>query len=89
MNPAAMHGSSSTETLKGWHRPSFSKNAGTQRPNKNNFNAKNMQLKTPMDFCPWLAVSRFPYKYVRGDDSDRIAKSFFDQGKFWERTWDM
>ncbi|KAK2739481.1 hypothetical protein FQN55_009446 [Onygenales sp. PD_40] len=40
-------------------------------------------------FCPITSVSRFPYKYVRGEDSHLIAKEFFDGGKFWNRLWDM
>ncbi|KAK2812829.1 hypothetical protein FQN50_001158 [Emmonsiellopsis sp. PD_5] len=40
-------------------------------------------------FCPLTAVSRFPYKYVRGEDSHLIAKEFFDGGKFWNRLWDI
>ncbi|KKZ65982.1 hypothetical protein EMCG_08276 [[Emmonsia] crescens] len=40
-------------------------------------------------FCPISAVSRFPYKYVRGSDGDRIAQRFFSEGKFWKRSWDI
>ncbi|PGH14831.1 hypothetical protein AJ80_05757 [Polytolypa hystricis UAMH7299] len=40
-------------------------------------------------FCPILAVSRFPYKYIGGGDADRIAKTFFDAGKFWNRSWEI
>lgn len=40
-------------------------------------------------FCPLLAVSRFPYKYIGEDAGDRVAKLFFDQGKFWSRAWQM
>lgn len=40
-------------------------------------------------FCPLLAVSKFPYKFVRNSSADKIAKGFFDQGKFWLRTWDL
>lgn len=41
------------------------------------------------EFCPLIAVSRFPYKYIRGGGADLIAKQFFDGGKFWNKTWDM
>ncbi|KAI5291109.1 hypothetical protein KEM54_006295 [Ascosphaera aggregata] len=41
------------------------------------------------DFCPLLAVAKFPYKYVHDRTADRIAKAHFDQGKFWSRTWDL
>ncbi|OAX84461.1 hypothetical protein ACJ72_01161 [Emergomyces africanus] len=40
-------------------------------------------------FCPIVAVSRFPYKYVRHDDGERISQRFFSEGKFWKRSWDL
>ena len=40
-------------------------------------------------FCPVLAVSRYPYRHVGKDLSEIVASSYFNAGKFWERTWDM
>lgn len=40
-------------------------------------------------FCPLMAVSRFPYRHIKGELSQTVARKFFDGGKFWERTWDM
>ena len=40
-------------------------------------------------FCQLSLLSRFPYKYIRGSDKDLVAKRFFDQNKFWDRTWDL
>lgn len=40
-------------------------------------------------FCPVVAVSRYPYKYIKGQLSQTIASGFFDQGKFWDREWDL
>lgn len=40
-------------------------------------------------FCPVLAVSRYPYRHVSKELSEIVASSFFNAGKFWERTWDM
>ncbi|KAI9928988.1 hypothetical protein MW887_001381 [Aspergillus wentii] len=40
-------------------------------------------------FCPLIAVSRFPYKYIRGELSQQVANAFFDGGKFWDRCWDV
>ncbi|KAL2359200.1 hypothetical protein RJZ56_007960 [Blastomyces dermatitidis] len=40
-------------------------------------------------FCPISAISRFPYKYVRDSDGERIAQRFFNEGKFWKRPWDI
>lgn len=40
-------------------------------------------------FCPLIAASRYPYKFVHRDSSDRVAKKFFDEGKFWALEWNM
>lgn len=40
-------------------------------------------------FCPILAVSRYPYRNLGKDLSEVVADSYFNAGKFWERTWDM
>ena len=40
-------------------------------------------------FCPLLAVSRFPYKFIRGELRQQVARRFFDQGRFWNRGWDL
>ncbi|KAF2091777.1 hypothetical protein K490DRAFT_33126 [Saccharata proteae CBS 121410] len=41
------------------------------------------------EFCPILAVSKFPYKFVKRSHSDRVAKLFFDTGKFWKNEWEL
>ena len=40
-------------------------------------------------FCPVVAVSRYPYKFLNGDLSQKVAAAFFDQKKFWNRPWDL
>lgn len=40
-------------------------------------------------FCPLMAVSRFPYRFIHGDLSQLVASAFFDGGKFWKRRWSM
>ncbi|RJE19768.1 QDE-2-interacting protein [Aspergillus sclerotialis] len=40
-------------------------------------------------FCPIVAVSRYPYKYIKGELSQTVASGFFDGGKFWNREWDL
>jgi hypothetical protein len=40
-------------------------------------------------FCPLVAVSRFPYKFIRGELTQPIANEFFAEGKFWKRRWDL
>ncbi|KAL5357673.1 hypothetical protein BJX96DRAFT_182140 [Aspergillus floccosus] len=41
------------------------------------------------NFCPLMAVSRFPYRHIKGELSQTVARNFFDGGKFWERVWDI
>lgn len=40
-------------------------------------------------FCPLTAIAKLPYKYFRGQKSKAIASTFFDQGRFWQRTWHL
>ena len=40
-------------------------------------------------FCPLVAVSRFPYKFIRGELTQPVANEFFAEGKFWKRWWDL
>lgn len=40
-------------------------------------------------FCPAVAISRFPWKFLKGDVAERVGKSFFDGGKFWGRSWKL
>ena len=40
-------------------------------------------------FCPIIAVSKFPYKYIAKTDSERVADKFFNAGQFWMRKWDL
>lgn len=40
-------------------------------------------------FCPILALAKYPYKFVDKKHSQRIASTFFDGGKFWNRSWDL
>ncbi|CAL5867574.1 uncharacterized protein PFLUO_LOCUS1793 [Penicillium psychrofluorescens] len=40
-------------------------------------------------YCPVVALSRFPYRYLRGEMSQKVASRFFDANKFWDRHWDF
>ncbi|KAB8232751.1 hypothetical protein ETB97_004320 [Aspergillus alliaceus] len=40
-------------------------------------------------FSPLLTISRYAYKFVKGELSQRLANQFFDGGKFWNRCWDL
>ena len=52
--------------------------------------------QTPQDplehdgsFCPLLAISRYPYRFLKDKLSQSVASRFFDRGKFWSRSWDV
>lgn len=41
-------------------------------------------------YCQVDLAARFPYRYLERDASERVAKHFFNEGKFWEmNTWPM
>ena len=40
-------------------------------------------------FTPILALAKYPYKFCNQNHMQEIASAFFDQGKFWQREWDL
>ena len=40
-------------------------------------------------FCPFIAVTKLPYKFVNKQFMQQIATAFFDAGKIWNREWDV
>jgi hypothetical protein len=42
-----------------------------------------------MSFCPFLAITKFPYKYADSALRQPIATAFFDGGKIYNRSWDL
>lgn len=36
-----------------------------------------------------VGFSKFPYKYISKDYSEKVADCFFNAGKFWMRDWDL
>lgn len=42
-------------------------------------------------FCPILAVSKYPYRYLYTSSAtaDLVSQNFFAAGKFWARKWTM
>jgi hypothetical protein len=42
-----------------------------------------------MSFCPFLAITKFPYKYVDSAFRQPIATAFFDENKVYNRPWDL
>lgn len=40
-------------------------------------------------YTPIVALSKYPYKWCNKEHSQAIASTFFDQGKFWAREWDL
>lgn len=42
-----------------------------------------------LNFCPFIAVTKLPYKFVKKEFMQGIATAFFDEGKIWGREWDV
>ena len=42
-----------------------------------------------MSFCPFIAFTKFPYKYVDPAFRQPIATAFFDAGKIYNRSWEL
>lgn len=40
-------------------------------------------------FCPLLAVTKFPYRFVGSQYKQPIASAFFDGEKIWNREWGL
>ncbi|GIK01620.1 hypothetical protein Aspvir_005658 [Aspergillus viridinutans] len=67
-------------------------NASMQTPETRDSSTHSQEEpSTPLDgfFCPLMAMSRYPYKFVRKELSQTVASRFFDGGKFWQRVWDL
>ncbi|KAE8145641.1 hypothetical protein BDV25DRAFT_133615 [Aspergillus avenaceus] len=59
--------------------------------NRSSYSLTEVSLEPPSDgtFSPLMAISRYPYKYLKGGLSQGVASQFFDGGKFWNRPWDI
>ena len=42
-----------------------------------------------LNFCPFIAITKLPYKFVKREFMQGIATAFFDEGKIWSREWDV
>ncbi|KAF2773187.1 hypothetical protein EJ03DRAFT_156080 [Teratosphaeria nubilosa] len=42
-----------------------------------------------MKFAPFVAITKFPYKYVPYEWRQPLASAFFDEKKIYNREWDM
>jgi hypothetical protein len=42
-----------------------------------------------LNFCPFIAVTKLPYMFVKKEFMQQIATAFFDEGKIWNREWDV
>ena len=44
-----------------------------------------------MEFCPIMAVAKFPYRYMeaQSQESEEVSARFFANGKFWARAWTL
>ncbi|KAF7121900.1 hypothetical protein CNMCM5793_009454 [Aspergillus hiratsukae] len=84
------------ETAKGLDKSTVQEsdecNASTQTPaTKDSSTHDQEEPSTPLDgfFCPLMAMSRYPYRFVPKELSQTVASQFFDGGKFWQRGWDI
>ena len=61
------------------------------RPQRAEKHAIGELAKPGMDFCPIVAVSKFPYKYMdpQSQISDKVSKGYFANEKFWNREWTL
>lgn len=42
-----------------------------------------------MSYVPWLAVAKFPYKFINPSYKERVDVNFFAGGKLYTRGWDL
>lgn len=40
-------------------------------------------------FCPVAAVAKWPYRHLFGEESDKVSKGYFANGRFRSRGWTM
>lgn len=45
--------------------------------------------KIGMTFCPWGALTKFPYKFAKKELTQPLASGFFDREQIYEREWDQ
>jgi len=44
---------------------------------------------TEQKFCPFAAVTKFPYRHLHGDESEEVSQQYFANGKFRARGFTM
>lgn len=40
-------------------------------------------------FCAYHGILRYPYRYLNGEESERVSKRYFVEGKFQARGWTL
>ena len=40
-------------------------------------------------FCPYAAVTKYPYRHLYGDSSALVSDEYFAHGKFRDYGWTM
>lgn len=58
-------------------------------PQSNSLQHQGTPAPHGLRFSPLIAVTKFPYKFVQKQWMQPIATLLFDQGKIWEREWDL
>lgn len=38
-------------------------------------------------FCLVQVITKFPFKFVKQEDQEKVYRPFFSGGKFWDRAW--
>lgn len=71
--------------------PRQPKPAGTERAADGTELDDRMGEESPVGtgFCPFLAINKFPYKFVPAKYLQPIASAHFDKNQIYEREWDL
>lgn len=40
-------------------------------------------------FCAYHGILRYPYRYLNGEESEKVSKGYFVEGKFQARGWTL
>lgn len=56
---------------------------------KMSWNAVGQLARREDRFCAYYGILRYPYRYLNGEESDRVSKGYFVEGKFQARGWNL
>lgn len=61
----------------------------TFNPYKMTGNAVGQVARREDRFCAYYGILRYPYRYLNGEESDRVSKGYYVEGKFQARGWHL